>query len=45
MGGLILGRGVAGVGGGGLVSVNTIIVSDLVDLRHRGLFQVCAVHL
>jgi MFS family permease len=38
--GLIIGRGVAGIGGGGLQTINTIIMSELVDLRHRGLFQV-----
>jgi MFS family permease len=36
---LIGARCVAGIGGGGITSVSTIIMSDLVDLHHRGLFQ------
>lgn len=37
---LIGARCVAGIGGGGIPSVSTIIMTDLVDLRHRGLYQV-----
>ena len=33
-------RCIAGMGGGGLLSVPVIIMSDLVDLRRRGLYQV-----
>jgi MFS family permease len=36
---LIAARAIAGVGGGGLASVGSIIFSDLVSLQHRGLFQ------
>lgn len=36
---IILGRVVAGVGGGGLMSISTFLGSDLVPLRKRGLFQ------
>lgn len=36
---LIGARVVAGIGGGGLTSVGSILVSDLVDLRHRGIYQ------
>ena len=36
---LIAARCVAGIGGGGIASVGGIIVTDLVDLRRRGLFQ------
>ncbi|TXT08079.1 uncharacterized protein COLE_05003 [Cutaneotrichosporon oleaginosum] len=36
---LILARVVAGIGGAGLTSVGSILLSDLVDLRHRGLYQ------
>ncbi|GMK57002.1 hypothetical protein CspeluHIS016_0308420 [Cutaneotrichosporon spelunceum] len=36
---LILSRGIAGIGGAGLTSVGSILLSDLVDLRHRGLYQ------
>lgn len=32
-------RVLAGFGGGGLTSVGSILLSDLVDLRHRGLVQ------
>ncbi|KAL1406811.1 hypothetical protein Q8F55_006220 [Vanrija albida] len=39
MGALIAARVLAGVGGGGLTSVGSILISDLVDLRHRGLYQ------
>jgi MFS family permease len=36
---LIAARAIAGVGGGGLASVSSIIFSDLVSLQYRGLFQ------
>jgi MFS family permease len=36
---LILARGIAGVGGGGINTVGVIIMTDLVDLRRRGMFQ------
>ncbi|KAG8869816.1 hypothetical protein FRC20_000811 [Serendipita sp. 405] len=36
---LIAARAIAGMGGGGLNSVSTIILSDLIPLRNRGLFQ------
>lgn len=36
---LIAFRVIAGLGGGGLTSVGSILLSDLVDLRHRGLYQ------
>lgn len=36
---LIAFRVLAGLGGGGLTSVGSILLSDLVDLRHRGLYQ------
>ncbi|KAL7424041.1 hypothetical protein Q5752_001626 [Cryptotrichosporon argae] len=39
MGWLIAARALAGVGGGGIMSVGSIIVSDLVDLSRRGLYQ------
>lgn len=39
MNALIAARVLAGVGGGGLSSVGSILLSDLVDLRHRGLYQ------
>lgn len=34
---VILGRAVAGIGGGGLMSIATFLGSDLVPLRHRGI--------
>lgn len=37
--GLILGRVVAGVGGGGLMSISTFLASDLVPLKKRGVVQ------
>ena len=40
---LIAARCIAGVGGGGVLSVGVIIMSDLVDLRRRGLYQVSRV--
>ena len=36
---MIFGRVVAGVGGGGLMSISTFLGSDLVPLRKRGIFQ------
>lgn len=36
---IILGRVVAGMGGGGLTAISTIVGSDLVPLRKRGLWQ------
>lgn len=38
--GVIVGRCVAGIGGGRVQSVGNIILTDLVDLRRRGLYQV-----
>ncbi|WVQ71739.1 hypothetical protein IAR50_001280 [Cryptococcus sp. DSM 104548] len=37
--GLIGARFLAGAGGGGVASVSAILMTDLVDLRHRGIFQ------
>lgn len=36
---LILGRFITGIGGGGLTSLGTITMSDIVPLRLRGLYQ------
>ncbi|QUC22638.1 uncharacterized protein UV8b_06879 [Ustilaginoidea virens] len=36
---MILGRVVAGMGGGGLMSISTFLGSDLIPLRNRGLVQ------
>ncbi|KAG6008038.1 hypothetical protein E4U21_005051 [Claviceps maximensis] len=36
---MILGRVVAGIGGGGLMSISTFVGSDLVPLRNRGIVQ------
>lgn len=36
---IILGRVVAGLGGGGVFALSTIVGSDLVPLRKRGIFQ------
>jgi MFS family permease len=36
---MILGRVVAGMGGGGLMAISTFVASDLVPLRKRGLIQ------
>lgn len=36
---IILGRVVAGMGGGGLTAISTFVASDLVPLRKRGLWQ------
>ncbi|WVQ98804.1 hypothetical protein IAU59_005935 [Kwoniella sp. CBS 9459] len=37
--GLIAARAIAGMGGGGVQSMSAIVMSDMVDLRHRGLYQ------
>lgn len=37
--GMILGRVIAGVGGGGLMSISTFLASDLVPLKKRGVVQ------
>lgn len=39
MSSLIAARAVAGIGGGGINTVGVIIMTDLVDLRRRGMFQ------
>ncbi|KIJ20547.1 Drug:H+ antiporter-2 family protein, partial [Paxillus involutus ATCC 200175] len=36
---LILARAVAGMGGGGVMTVSSITITDLVPLKHRGLYQ------
>ncbi|KKY14153.1 putative mfs multidrug [Diplodia seriata] len=36
---MILGRVVAGMGGGGLLTISTFVTTDLVPLRRRGLWQ------
>ncbi|KAF3389300.1 Multidrug resistance protein fnx1 [Penicillium rolfsii] len=36
---IILGRVVAGVGGGGLTAISTFVTSDLIPLRKRGVWQ------
>ncbi|OKL56336.1 hypothetical protein UA08_08369 [Talaromyces atroroseus] len=36
---IVLGRVVAGVGGGGLTAISTFVTSDLVPLRRRGVWQ------
>ncbi|KAI9738824.1 MAG: hypothetical protein M1834_008331 [Cirrosporium novae-zelandiae] len=36
---IILGRVVAGMGGGGLTAISTIVTTDLVPLRKRGVWQ------
>ena len=36
---MILGRVIAGLGGGGIYAISTIVGSDLVPLRKRGIFQ------
>ncbi|KAI0471841.1 MFS general substrate transporter [Xylariaceae sp. FL0804] len=36
---MILGRVVAGIGGGGLMSISTFVGTDLVPLRNRGVIQ------
>ncbi|KAH7041591.1 major facilitator superfamily domain-containing protein [Microdochium trichocladiopsis] len=39
MGSLIFMRAVTGLGGGGLMTMSTIINSDLIPTRHRGMYQ------
>ncbi|KAI8983880.1 major facilitator superfamily domain-containing protein [Pilobolus umbonatus] len=39
---LVVSRGIAGIGGGGLNTMSSIITSDLVSLRERGKYQGCA---
>ncbi|KAI9291570.1 MFS general substrate transporter [Neoconidiobolus thromboides FSU 785] len=36
---LIICRAIAGIGGGGLISLSVIIISDIVSLRRRGIFM------
>lgn len=36
---LLIGRLVAGMGGGGLMAVSSIVASDLIPLKQRALFQ------
>lgn len=36
---MILGRVIAGIGGGGLISIATFLTSDLTPLRKRGIMQ------
>ena len=36
---MIIGRALAGLGGGGLNTISTIVASDLIPLRQRGLWQ------
>ena len=36
---LCVARGIAGIGGGGMNSVVSILISDIVPLRDRGLWQ------
>ncbi|KAI9574971.1 vacuolar amino acid permease [Boletus coccyginus] len=36
---LILARAVAGMGGGGVMTVTSVAITDLVPLKHRGLYQ------
>ncbi|KAG0263055.1 hypothetical protein BG011_009348 [Mortierella polycephala] len=36
---LIIGRGIAGLGAGGMISLTMIIISDVVSLRDRGKYQ------
>ncbi len=36
---MILGRVIAGIGGGGLMSISTFLCTDLVPLRNRGVIQ------
>lgn len=39
---LIAARAFAGIGGGGVMTCSSIIVTDLIPLRKRGLYQGCA---
>lgn len=36
---LVIGRVVTGMGGGGLMTIGTVVMSDFVPLRDRGMFQ------
>ncbi|KAF9906802.1 hypothetical protein BX616_000621, partial [Lobosporangium transversale] len=36
---LVVGRGIAGLGAGGMISLTMIIISDIVSLRERGKYQ------
>ncbi|AQZ16418.1 hypothetical protein BZL39_J05870 [Zygosaccharomyces parabailii] len=36
---LIIGRCIQGIGGGGLVALSSIVVSDMIPLRERGIYQ------
>ncbi|KAF9109727.1 hypothetical protein BGX27_007261 [Mortierella sp. AM989] len=36
---LVIGRGIAGLGAGGMISLTMIIISDVVTLRERGKYQ------
>ncbi|KAH7918833.1 vacuolar amino acid permease [Leucogyrophana mollusca] len=36
---LILARAVAGMGGGGVMTVSSVAITDLIPLKHRGLYQ------
>jgi MFS family permease len=36
---LVFARSIAGIGGGGINTLTTVMVSDLVPLRQRGTFQ------
>lgn len=36
---MITGRALAGMGGGGLNTISTVLVSDLIPLQNRGLYQ------
>jgi MFS family permease len=36
---LIIFRGISGAGGGGIISLTMIIMSDIVSLRERGKYQ------
>lgn len=38
-GAIVVGRIVAGIGGGGLLTISTFVTSDLVPLRQRGVWQ------
>lgn len=36
---LVISRGIAGIGGGGMNTLSAVITSDLVSLRERGKYQ------